>query len=307
MDHISLMRSFAAVAQVGSFNGAAKILNFSGSVVSRHVGELERQLGVQLVHRTARSVSLTQSGKRYAEFATRILDEMDEERASISQTHELVEGGLSVMAPKWIGSLDLGDAMAAFSMEFPKLSVRFELGGLSHRTYNFLESGFDVALQTRELRDSSVRLRKITSVPFVLCASKAYIERNGAPTRPDELSEHECLVHSNDPVWRLGSGPAAAPIRIRNTLFSSNSHLALHKAALFGRGIALLPERAVYDDLVSGKLQVLFPELGVTDRSLYAIYGPGDAVPRKVSALLDFLTAWFRENPMPTLQTDAAP
>ncbi|MFJ7241757.1 LysR family transcriptional regulator [Streptomyces olivaceus] len=306
MDHMSLMRTFATVARAGSFSGAARILNFSGSVVSRHVGELERHLGVQLVNRTARSISLTQPGMRYAEFAARILDEIEGERARISDMHERAEGELSVIAPKWLGSLDLGDALAGFSTAYPKISLHVELGGLSHRTYSFLESGFDVALQTQELRDSSVRLRRITSVPFVLCASEHYIGQNGAPTRPDELNEHACLTHSNDPIWQLGREHVGTPVKIRSAVYSSNSYVMLHKAAVAGRGIALLPERVVYDDLLAGGLRVLLPHLGVTARSLYSIYGPGDLVPRKVSELLDFLTLWFKEHPMPTLRTATA-
>ncbi|MEU6606324.1 LysR family transcriptional regulator [Streptomyces shenzhenensis] len=303
MDRMSLMHSFVAVARIGSFSGAARTLNFSGSLVSRHVAELERQLGVRLVNRTARSVSLTEPGLRYAEFAARILKEVEAEDASISQLHDRAEGALSVIAPKWIGSLDLGDAMAAFSMAHPKISVRFELGGLSHRTYDFLDSGFDVALHTRNLRDSSVRLKKITSLPFVLCASKEYIERRGAPADPDDLWEHDCIVHSNEPVWRLGHGRTCTPLKMRKAAYSSNSYLALQKAAVHGRGIALLPQRSAHDDLLSGTLRALLPELGVPERPLYAIYGPGDTVPRKVSVLLDFLTVWFKERPVPRAST----
>lgn len=114
MDRLLLMHSFVTVAQVGSFNGAAK-LGSSGSLVSRHVAELERQVGVRLVNRTARSVSLTEPGQRYADFAARILEEIEAEDAGIAQLHDRAEGTLSIICPKWIGSLDLGDAIAAFS------------------------------------------------------------------------------------------------------------------------------------------------------------------------------------------------
>ncbi|MGW4025419.1 LysR family transcriptional regulator, partial [Streptomyces sp. NPDC005009] len=203
MDRLLLMHSFVTVAQVGSFSGAAKKLGSSGSLVSRHVAELERQIGVRLVNRTARSVSLTEPGQRYADFATRILDEIEAEDASISQLHDRAEGTLSIICPKWIGSLDLGDAIAAFSAEHPKIQVRFELGGMSDRTYDFLDSGFDVAFHTRDLRDSSVRLKKIASLPFVLCASEEYIARRGGLDHPNDIAAHDCLVHVNDPVWRI--------------------------------------------------------------------------------------------------------
>lgn len=301
MDRLLLMHSFVTVARFGSFSGAAKSLGSSGSLVSRHVAELERQIGVRLVNRTARSVSLTEPGQRYATFAARILEEIEAEDSGIAQMHDRAEGTLSIICPKWIGSLDLGDAIAAFSAAHPKIQIRFELGGMSDRTYDFLDSGFDVAFHTRDLRDSSVRLKKIASLPFVLCASEDYLKRNGPLDEPNGLAAHDCLVHVNDPVWRIGHGHASTLHKIRNVAFTSNSYIALQKAAVHGRGIALLPQRPVYDDLVNGALRVLLPELAVPDRPLYAIYGPGQATPRKVTVFLHFLTDWFSDNPIPAI------
>ncbi|MGW0855513.1 LysR family transcriptional regulator [Streptomyces sp. NPDC002690] len=301
MDRLLLMRSFVTVANIGSFSGAAKALSSSGSLISRHVAELERQIGVRLVNRTARSVSLTQPGLRYAEFAARILEEISAEDSHIAQLHDRPEGSLNIICPKWIGSLDLGDAISAFSVAHPKIVVRFELGGISDRTYDFLDGGFDIAFHTRDLRDSSVRLKKIASLPFVLCASEKYLEEHGTLLHPNDIAVHDCLVHVNDPVWRVGHGHASTLHKIRNVAFSSNSYIALQKAAVHGRGIALLPQRPAYDDLVSGALRVLLPELAVPDRPLYAIYGPGQETPRKVTVFLEFLAKWFSENPIPAM------
>lgn len=306
MDRMLLMRSFVTVAQLGSFSGAARTLNSSGSLVSRHVAELERLIGVRLVNRTSRSVSLTETGLRYAEFATRILAEIEAEDAAIGQLHDRAEGPLNVVCPKWIGGLDVGDAIAAFAATHPKITVRFELGGLSERTYDFLDSGFDVALHTRDLRDSRVHLKKIASLPFVLCASEVYVKRHGRLGHPSDLAEHDCLVHANEPVWRLGHGSNSSLHKIRNVAFSSNSYIALQKAAVQGRGIALLPQRSAYEDLASGTLQIQLPHVPVPARPLYAIYGPGDVVPRKIVILLEFLTRWFKENPIPTMETGSA-
>ncbi|GAA3208458.1 LysR family transcriptional regulator [Actinocorallia longicatena] len=302
MDRLLIMRSFVTVAKVGSFSGAAKALGSSGSLISRHVADLEKQLGVRLVNRTARSVSLTEPGLRYSTFAQRVLDEIDDEDANIAQMHDRAEGQLSIICPKWIGGLDLGDAIAAFAVAHPKIAVRFELGGMSDRTYDFLDSGFDVAFHTRDLRDSSVRLKKIASLPFVLCASRAYVERHGALSDPNELAHHDCLVHVNDPVWRIGHGHASTLHKIRNIAFTSNSYIALQKAAVHGRGIALIPHRPAYEDLMSGALQPLLPGLPVPARSLYAIFGPAAQAPRKVEVFLDFLTKWFSDNPIPSFR-----
>lgn len=293
MDRVLLMRSFVTVAQLGSFSQAARALNSSGSLVSRHVAELERQVGVRLLNRTARSVSLTEPGVRYAEFATRILKEIEAEDASIAQLNDRAEGSLGVVSPQWIGGLDLGDAIAAFSAAYPRICVRFELGGLSDRTYDFLDSGFDIALHTRDLRDSGVRLKKITSLPFVLCASRQYVDRRGTLAHPNDLAAHDCLVHVNEPVWRLGHGSTFTLHKIRKVAYSSNSYIALRKAAVLGRGVALLPERSAHDDLMSGALQILLPGHPVPERPLYAVYGPGQPTPRKVTVFLAFLARWF--------------
>ncbi|CAL9619704.1 HTH-type transcriptional regulator DmlR [Nocardiopsis dassonvillei] len=298
MDRLLIMRSFVTVSKVGSFSGAAKALGTSGSLISRHVADLEKQLGVRLVNRTARSVSLTELGVRYSEFAQRVLDEIDDEDASIARMHDRPEGTLSIICPKWIGSLDLGDAVAAFAVAHPRINVRFELGGMSDRTYDFLDSGFDIAFHTRDLRDSSVRLKKVASLPFVLCASESYLKEHGDLTSPNDLAFHDCLVHVNDPVWRIGHGHESTLHKIRNIVFQSNSYIALQKAAVHGRGLALIPHRPAYDDLVNGDLRVLLPELPVPDRSLYAIYGPSQHTPRKVRVFLDFMTSWFAENPI---------
>lgn len=301
MDRLLVMRSFVTVASVGSFSGAAKALGTSGSLISRHVADLERQVGVRLVNRTARSVSLTEPGLRYSEFARRILDEIDAEDSTLSQMRDRPEGPLSIICPKWIGTLDLGDAIAAFSVAHPKITVRFELGGMSDRTYDFLDSGFDVAFHTRDLRDSSVRLKKVAGLPFVLCASADYVKRHGELKHPNELADHDCLVHANDPVWRIGRGHESTLHKIRRVAFLSNSYIALQKAAVHGRGVALLPQRSAYEHLADGTLQVLLPELPVPDRSLFAIYSPDQHTPRKVRVFLEFLSTWFGRNPMPAI------
>ncbi|KHL13402.1 DNA-binding transcriptional LysR family regulator [Mumia flava] len=306
MDRLLVMRSFVTVADVGSFSGAAKALGTSGSLISRHVADLEKQIGVRLVNRTARSVSLTEHGVRYSDFARRILSEIDTEDETIAQMRDKPEGHLSIICPKWIGTLDLGDAIAAFAVAHPKIHVRFELGGMSDRTYDFLDSGFDVAFHTRDLRDSRVRLQKVASLPFVMVASARYLKRYGRLSHPNELADHDCLVHSNDPVWRIGHGHESTLHKIRNVAYQSNSYIALQKAAVHGRGIALLPQRSVYDELRAGTLEVLLPELAVPDRSLYAIYSPEQQTPRKVKVFLDFLSTWFAKNPMPKLETVTA-
>ncbi|GAA1704516.1 LysR family transcriptional regulator [Microbacterium sediminicola] len=294
MDRLVVMKTFVTVAKSSSFSAAARELAISGSLVSRHVADLERQIGVRLVNRTARSVSLTDTGTEYAEFAARILGEIDEQDRSLSHSQEVAEGTLSIICPKWIGTLEVGDAIAAFAIEHPKIRVRFELGGMSDRNYDFLERGYDVAFHTRDLRDSNVLLRRVSELPFVLAASKDYVARHGAPANIAELREHECVMHPNDPVWRLGEAEHTIHYKVQDPAVVANSYLVIEKLVETGCGIALIPRRPAQERLEAGELVEILPDSPPPARALYVVHGPGGRTPERVRVFLEFMTTWFR-------------
>ena len=144
--------------------------------MSRHVAELERSLGVHLVNRTARTISLTEAGSGTPSSppgsSTRSTGE-----AQLRGLRDKAEGQLAIISPKWVGSNDVGDAIVAFSIKYPKIRIRFEVGGMSERSYEFLDQGFDVAFHTRHVRDCNLMLRKIADLEFALCAAPAYMHR----------------------------------------------------------------------------------------------------------------------------------
>jgi len=294
MDRLTLMRSFVGVTKSRSFSQAARGLGISGSLVSRHVAELERDLGVRLVNRTARTVSLTEAGTRYAEFAGRIIDEIDREEEMLRGLRHKAEGSLAIISPKWIGSNDVGDAIVAFSTRYPKIHIRFEVGGMSERTYDFLDQGFDVSFHTRHVRDSNLLLKKIADLKFALCASPTYLHRAGEPGQLADLNEHDCLVNTNDPIWHLQHAGHDVHLKVSDPVYSSNSYQTLAKAARAGRGIGLLPVRLVAADLADGGLVDVVPGCEVPDRPLYALHSPGGQTLARVRLFLDFVTDWFR-------------
>ena len=297
MDRFTVMKSFVAVVRLESFAGAARALSISRALVSRHIADLEKQVGIRLVNRTTRSVTLTEGGKRYAEFAQRILGEIAQVDASMVGLRDNAEGDLAVICPKWIGSLDLGDAVAAFAVEYPKIHVRLELGGLSERTYNFIEEGFDIAFHTKALRDSSILVKKIAPLQFVLCASADYLKSHPAPQAPSDLSLHNSLIHVNDPVWHFTRDGKKVTFKSHHVVFSSNTYLVLQKAAIRGMGIALLPVRSVYEEIRSGALVPVLSQYPAPERPLYAAFAPGRALPRKVRVFVDFIAEWFTAHP----------
>jgi len=295
MDQLTIMRSFVGVTKSRSFSQAARQLGISGSLVSRHVAELERALGVHLVNRTARTISLTEAGSRYAEFASRIIDEIDREEAQLRGLRDKAEGQLAIISPKWIGSNDVGDAIVAFSAKYPKIHIRFEVGGMSERSYEFLDQGFDVAFHTRHVRDCNLMLRKIADLQFALCAAPAYMHRAGQPGQVNDLPEHDCLANTNDPIWHLCQDGHDVHLKISDPVYSSNSYVTLRKAAIAGRGVALLPMRLVSDDLADGTLVNVIPDVEVPDRPLYALHSPGTQTTARVRLFLDFVSEWFRK------------
>lgn len=298
MDRFTLMKSFVAVVRVQSFAAAARSLGISRALVSRHIADLERQLGVRLVNRTTRSVSLTEAGARYVEFSKRVLTEIAEEDASILGIREKAEGELSIISPKWIGILDLGDAISSFAIDQPKIRVRLELGGMSDRTYDFIESGYDIAFHTKYMRNSAIRVRKIATLEYALCASPSYVKRFGEVREPSELTQHSCLVHTNDLVWHFEHGERTYHFKPDPATFTSNTYLILQKAAMRGMGIALLPLRSAASDVLDGRLQILLPNSPVPSRPLYAAYSPGKQTVKKVRLFIDFIADWFRTHPM---------
>jgi DNA-binding transcriptional LysR family regulator len=288
------MRSFVGVTKSRSFSQAARTLGISGSLVSRHVAELERSLGVRLVNRTARTISLTEAGTRYAEFAARIIDEIDREDAQLRSLRDKPEGSLAIISPKWIGSNDVGDAIVAFSAHYPKIHIRFEVGGMSERSYEFLDRGFDVAFHTRHVRDCNLMLRKIADLEFSLCAAPLYLHRAGKPAQVGELNDHDCLLNTNDPIWHLRQVGHDVHLKVSEPVYSSNSYVTLRKAALAGRGIGLLPIRLVAEDVTAGTLVDVLPDCEIPDRPLYALYAPGSQTLTRVQLFLDFVSEWFR-------------
>jgi DNA-binding transcriptional LysR family regulator len=298
MDRLAIMKSFVYVAETSSFAGAAAGLGLSRALVSRHVAELEQQLGAPLLNRTTRAVTLTEAGSSHLVFCRQILAQFKEEEESVRGLRERPGGSLSVVSPKWIGSLDLGDAIAAFAAQYPMIKVKLELGSISERTHEFLSSGFDIAFQTRNLRDSSLMVRRIATLQFVLCAAPGYLQRAGRPTDPADLARHQCLLHLNDVTWQFVHAEETVSVKPADVSFESNTFLVLQKAAVQGMGIALLPLRSVQREIAAGELVPLLPAFRIPDRPLYAIYAPGGYRVRRIQCFLDFIAQWYQAHPV---------
>jgi DNA-binding transcriptional LysR family regulator len=303
VDRFRTMESFVRVVRSGSFTIAANQLGLSRALVSRHVGDLEARLGVRLLNRSTRSLSLTDEGRSYLGFCEQVFRDIEDNERAITHAKSEPAGTLKLAAPKSFGSLMLGDAIVAFAAAQRKLTVSLMLEDISfRRPSDFVERGLDMALRISSLRNSSLTERPIMDCKWVVCASPDYLARAGRPAKPAELAHHTCLIHANvtpnDRIWRFESAAGPVSVKVEGAFFS-NSALALRKALLAGIGIALIPGYTVADDLASGALVTVLPRFKVAPRPLLAVFPRSKAVPQKIEVFVEFLRAWFAEREPP--------
>lgn len=300
MDRFRTMESFVRVVRAGSFTIGASQLGLSRALVSRHVSDLESRLGVRLLNRSTRSLSLTEEGTAYLEFCEKVFRDIESNERAIVRTRLEPVGTLKLLAPKSFGALHLSDAVIAFAVVQPRLRVSLMLENTPYRgSYDFAERDLDMVLCFSTVRSTSVVEQEIATLDWVVCASPDYLARTGRPSVPAELSDHACLVHAdvapNDSVWRFEGQKGAASVKVRGAFFS-NSALTLRKAAVAGLGVTLVPRYSVADELAAGTLAPVLPRYRVAPRALLAVYPRAPVVPHKIEAFVAFLKVWMAEH-----------
>ena len=310
MDRFRTMESFVRVVRAGSFTIAANQLGLSRALVSRHVSDLEARLGVRLLNRSTRSLSLTDEGTAYLEFCERVFRDIEtNERAMVRTKHEPA-GTLKVLAPKSFGTAHLSDAIIAFAKAQPRLRVSLMLENTPYRgTYDFAERGLDLVLCFSTTRGTSTFEQEIATLDWTVCASPDYLARAGTPQTPADLSEHACLVHvdtaPNDSIWRFEGPKGPVAVKVRGAFFS-NSAAALTKAAAAGLGITVVPGYGVREYSEAGTLTTILPRYRVAPRPLLALYPRTSPPPRKVQVFVEFLKAWMAERDLDTMSARQA-
>ena len=235
MDRFTSMEVFARVAEVNSFTEAARRFGQSKSSVSKHITALENHLGVRLLNRTTRRLSLTEAGVAYYDWCRQIAADMEAAEESVTRLHTDPRGILKVNAPTSFGRLHLAPAMPGFLERYPQVTVELSM---DDRVVDLIEEGFDVAVRITRLTDSSLIARRIASSRRVICASPGYLEKHGVPRTPAELADHNCLIYSNSPMgdrWRFSGPNGDHTVRVSGN-FWANSGDALQTAALAGLG-----------------------------------------------------------------------
>jgi DNA-binding transcriptional LysR family regulator len=288
MDKLASMRAFTKVVAHGSFARAAQELRLSRSAVSKHVGELEQALGVQLLVRTTRSASPTETGRIYYERCLAILADLAEADLAVSELQAEPRGRLRINAPMSFGTLHLGDAIADFMERYPELEIDLVL---SDQVIDPVAEGFDVSLRIADLPSSSLIARRIAPAPRVVCAAPSYLQRRGTPTTPDDLRRHDCLAYGHLATgnqWKLTGPDGDHWIPVAAKLCANNAEV-LCDAAVKGRGIALLPTFIAGAALADGRLRAILADYKAPELAIYAIYAPTRHLSAKVRAFIDFL------------------
>lgn len=297
MDRYENMNTFVRVVEAGSISAAADRMNVAKSVVSRRLKELEEHLGVELFHRTTRQMNLTDSGRAFYQQAVRILADILEAELATSQSHGALRGNLKVAVPLSFGLMHLGPAINEFLLLHP--NIEFDLD-FNDRQVDLLTEGFDLAIRIASLPDSSLIARRLAPIEAILCASPAYLERNGTPQTPDELRLHRCLAYnltSNIEQWQVyDSTGQLIKIGIKPYLKASNGQF-LRDAAVNGLGIVLMPTFIVYNEIELGELIPLLTDYHCPPLAAYAIYPQTRHLSQRVRAFVDFLVERFEGVP----------
>jgi DNA-binding transcriptional LysR family regulator len=287
---------FAAVAEVEGFSAAARRLGLSKALVSVAVSRLEKRLGVRLLQRTTRRLSLTEAGAATLPHIQRSLVAAREAEEAATSSLSSPRGLLKVNAPMSFGLLQVVPALGAFARAYP--DVRVDLV-LDDRVLDLVEGGFDLAVRIGTLADSALISHPVGRSRNLLAAHPDYLARAGTPRTPADLASHAVLLYSlasGGPRWTFTRGKRSETVRVSGPL-KANSSLALRQALLQGLGVARAPAFVIGEDLAQRRLVRVLPEWHLPDQTIHLLTTARDYVPRKTRAFIDFFRARIGDPP----------
>ena len=299
MDRFGDMLAFARVVEAKTFTAAADRLGWSKSVVSRRIADLEDRLGVRLLNRSTRRLSLTEPGRSYYERCTSILNQIEETEAAVSSLNLEPRGQLRVNAPLSFTLRHLSCQLAEFLRRYPDVSIDLVL---NDRMVDLIDEGYDVAVRIGVLQDSALIARRLAPLRRIFCASPAYLRTQGTPATPDDLSGQDVHLYSNSPQpdlvrMRRKDDGTFAPVRLSGRLRANNGDV-LTQVAADGLGIVLSPTFLVSQEITSGRLVPVLTEFEIEDQgAVHAVYPHNRHLSAKVRAFVDFLAQQFGPEP----------
>jgi DNA-binding transcriptional LysR family regulator len=296
MDRVSSMLSFVKVVDTGGFTSAARQLNLVTSVVTTHVKSLEERLGVRLLNRTTRSVSLTEAGRVYYERCVQILSEIEDADEAAQLLQSKPRGVLRLNTSPGIPAL-IASSIAEYNNLYPDVTIHLTA---TSRMLDLVEEGFDLAIWYAAAPDPSLIIRSLTQYRMAVCASPEYFAKHGKPGHPSELTKHNCLIfydatHSKEGrEWVFTGSEGDIPVLMSGNL-ETNSPIAFRHACLYGQGILIAPTPFLIGDLKSGALVQILEEFLPKQFSVDALYPHREHLPAKVRTFIDLLAKNFRQ------------
>jgi DNA-binding transcriptional LysR family regulator len=291
VEHLKL---FVRLASTNNISQAGHELGISPAVASSHISKLEESLGVRLVHRTTRRVSLTEEGKAFLPHAEEVLSSVEAARASVGAGNALPTGTLRVTAPASFGRMHLMPALKGFLSRYPDLTLDFRF---SDSIVDLVEGGFDIAIRNSDLKDSTLIARKLAPDHRIVCASPDYLAKFGEPGSPQDLHDHQCISLTGLESWVFDSPDGRLTIKTKGSFRTDNGE-AVRDACAAGLGIAMNSTWSVYQHLHRGELvQVLRDFPLVSDTAIWAVYPSLRLLAPKVRAFIDYFAEQYGSTP----------
>ncbi len=297
MDRLQTMSVFVAVAEETGFAAAARRLNMSPPSVTRAVSDLESRLGALLLHRTTRSVTLTDAGERYLADCRRILAEIEEADRHATGAHAEPRGLVSVTGSVMFGRIVLTPILIDLQARYPDIEIA---ALFLDRVVHLVDEGIDVAIRIAELPDSSLTAIRVGSVRRILCASPAYLAQHGRPATPTDLSDHEIINFEHEArrgewIFQGKSGPESVKVRSRLRFNVADAALA---ATIAGRGITRVLSYQAAPHLTSGALETVLDGYVPPEVPVHVVHKEPGETSARVRAVVDFMVERLRESPV---------
>lgn len=295
MDRITSMETFIKVVEAGSFVGAARKLDISPAMTTRHVLELERHLNARLLERTTRSLRLTDAGTAYFERCQQILRDIEETESGISGELQRPRGVLRISSSGAFGVMRLAPLLSEYSLRYPEVTVDVSI---NNRIVDLMSDRIDVAVRVGVLSDSNLVARKLFPVRLVLCASPAYLDRHGTPRTVADLAHHNCLTFTlarGGREWWFRGPNGMTSVPVNGTLRSDETYI-LYQAALEGLGIVYATTYQVAASVQAGRLRVIHLDQPTGEIAAYAVYLSRKFLSAKIRTFVDFLAEKFGDD-----------
>lgn len=295
MDRLTAMRTFVRVAEAGSFTAVAEQMNVARSAITRQIAALETHLGVKLIARSTRRLSLTSAGTTYIDQCRDILDRIDEAEGDLAGERKTLRGEIRTSVPMTFGLMHLTPLILEFSKAHPDIHIDLDF---NDRRVNLIEEGMDFALRISSHLPETTVARHLTTCRSVVVASPDYLKRHGEPKHPDELAQRACLAYSlvSRSSWPFIIDGATYWVDIRGPITANNGN-ALQEAAIQGMGIVYEPTFIAAEAIRDGKLVPILKNFPPPILNMFAVFPGNRFVPRRVRAFVDFLAVRLGPEP----------